>query len=364
MKINLNNYEAFYLDYLEGNLDQSALLEFESFLEINPTLKVNFLPEEITSLVSYPIKYPNKLSLKKFEFKLNQLSKSTFDDFSIAYYEHLLTDDEERVLLDFIKSNPKYSIAFELYGKTYLKPQLTTTFENKKVLYQHKAAKRTLYPVFKWVSIAAGMALLVSVYLKYYDIKPVLETKPLTSNKTDNTKNSIGMTPPDKVKFKTASNNVKSQFNKLSSKSLSNRTSSNNLGIDTIISDIKMKDTMQIAFMKPINAHDIDVTDYVTKEDLQIMFITSPALSKFNKPITITEYALLQIKNNLSLEKVEDSKGKISFFKILQAGIRGYNQLTDSNLQLTSETNEVGKMTALSFKTEAGLFQIHHRSRK
>ena len=39
MKINRNNYEAFFIDYLEGNLDEKMVDDFIEFLQQNPDLK-------------------------------------------------------------------------------------------------------------------------------------------------------------------------------------------------------------------------------------------------------------------------------------------------------------------------------------
>ena len=38
-KITTYNYEAFYLDYLEGNLDENAQVMLFTFLDANPVLK-------------------------------------------------------------------------------------------------------------------------------------------------------------------------------------------------------------------------------------------------------------------------------------------------------------------------------------
>ena len=39
MKINRNNYEVFFMDYLDGNLDESVVNDFIEFLQKNPDLK-------------------------------------------------------------------------------------------------------------------------------------------------------------------------------------------------------------------------------------------------------------------------------------------------------------------------------------
>lgn len=364
MEINVNNYEAFFLDYLEGKLDSSALQEFEAFLEINPELKVDFLPEDFTPLVSEPIIYSNKPSLKKFEFNLYPFSHSTIEEFCIAYHEHQLTDDKEKEFLDFLTTHTKYVVDFDLYGKTFLKPHLKITFENKELLYHGKLTQRAINPLFKWFSIAAGVALMVGIYLKYFDEKEVMEMNAITVNKTEDTRSIVSKKSPIKANPINKTINEKNNLSKLSINSLNNHTSSNKLIKEKILNtEIIRKDTMHIAAINLIKPIVSGIEDYVTENNLTIKPIL-PTINQVNKPSTITEYALTKIKNNLGLEKVEDSKGKLSIFKILQAGVKGYNQLTDSHLQLTGIADESGKMTAMSFKTESGLFQVHHKRNK
>ena len=47
-RISIFNYEAFYLDFLEGNLNEADTLMLTDFLEANPGLKVE-MDDEFTS---------------------------------------------------------------------------------------------------------------------------------------------------------------------------------------------------------------------------------------------------------------------------------------------------------------------------
>ena len=50
MKINRNNYEAYFLDYIEGTLGFAEKAELEAFLVINPDLKIELDNFETISL--------------------------------------------------------------------------------------------------------------------------------------------------------------------------------------------------------------------------------------------------------------------------------------------------------------------------
>ena len=55
-KINKHNYEAWFLDYSEGNLSENEIIELNRFLSLNPELKVELENFEEISLVDEPIR--------------------------------------------------------------------------------------------------------------------------------------------------------------------------------------------------------------------------------------------------------------------------------------------------------------------
>ena len=77
MKINRDNYEAFFMDYLDGNLDESVVNDFIEFLQKNPDLK-----EELTSFESVSLRpenivfnQKNKLFKQNLERELETAAK-------------------------------------------------------------------------------------------------------------------------------------------------------------------------------------------------------------------------------------------------------------------------------------------------
>ncbi|NJK98050.1 MAG: hypothetical protein HC905_26890 [Bacteroidales bacterium] len=61
MKIDLNNYEAFFLDFAEGRLDNSSTLEMLAFLRNHPELKAEL--ENFSNLRIEPLdeKFPGRI---------------------------------------------------------------------------------------------------------------------------------------------------------------------------------------------------------------------------------------------------------------------------------------------------------------
>ncbi len=66
MEINKNNYEAFFLDYYDGNLPAEQVAVLLLFVEQHPELKEEFESFENITLEDLPsIGFDNKSSLKK-----------------------------------------------------------------------------------------------------------------------------------------------------------------------------------------------------------------------------------------------------------------------------------------------------------
>ena len=136
MKINKDNYEAYFLDYHEGNLKPSEAEELFVFLELHPELNSEF--EEFEGISVVPddaINFPGKESLKKTGIPLTaQITFQNAEDFLIAETEGNLTIAEKEQLEGFIKENPQYNRERQLYRLTLLEADKTVVFAGKESL--------------------------------------------------------------------------------------------------------------------------------------------------------------------------------------------------------------------------------------
>ena len=159
MNINLNNYEAYFLDYHEGRLSPSLVKELMGFVELHPELREEFESfEPITLQDAEGIKYDGKEALKK---QLVVISSSNFDEYAIGCMEGTLTVSLQKELEIFIRQNPSYQKDFDLYSKTKLTPDRSIIFEDKPSL--KKTRRRPA--VFYYWSAAASVAVIIGVYL-------------------------------------------------------------------------------------------------------------------------------------------------------------------------------------------------------
>jgi hypothetical protein len=127
-KINLNNYEAYLLDYFEDNLNELDCIELKQFVKLNPQLNINFDDINLPVLNVDTNEFENKNTLKKKKHDYeNQLI--------LAYLENCLSANE---LFEF---EQKLSVDVELqkavneFKKTYFKQDLSNEKLNKNQFY-------------------------------------------------------------------------------------------------------------------------------------------------------------------------------------------------------------------------------------
>lgn len=156
-EINHTNYEAYYLDYLENNLDNESRILFEEFLSQHPELieeELDTLPTLNEAESRLNIHY--KEELKIFDEK-EEITDRNIDNFIIAHYEGILPSQKQKELTLILKKNPQLQIFADVYKKTFLQANLNEKYPYKSSLKKGKT--RSLYLTI--TSIAAMFALIL-----------------------------------------------------------------------------------------------------------------------------------------------------------------------------------------------------------
>ncbi|MGE0560421.1 MAG: hypothetical protein AB7O47_01265 [Flavobacteriales bacterium] len=141
--INLNNCEAYLLDYVEQNLSPDMVAELMLFLEQHPEVKAELEAFENVSLNTDGIMFHQKENLKKI----------AIEDLMIAEIEGLNSSQETKELFDVIDEKPAYATLFANYQKTILKPA-TIIFADKAAL---KRKETKVIPLYYWYSSVAAV---------------------------------------------------------------------------------------------------------------------------------------------------------------------------------------------------------------
>ncbi|MCD6556310.1 MAG: hypothetical protein J7K64_03870 [Bacteroidales bacterium] len=158
--INRHNYEAFFLDFLDGNLSESEMKEFSRFLQKNPSLKEELESFEEVTLEPSDIKFENKQELIK---------KTQAQHFEITEFEYLCVADiekdnnnEELKQLKKELSVSENKAAYTVFNAVKLQANENIVFSNKS-----KLLKKYVFVNFRTViSVASAAAILLFFVLK------------------------------------------------------------------------------------------------------------------------------------------------------------------------------------------------------
>jgi hypothetical protein len=153
MKITRDNYESFFIDYMEGNLPESMIDQFLYFLNLNPDLKEELNLFEEVNLSEETVVFQEKKQLHKSGAD----EKSRFENIAIAYLEGDLDADENKTAENYLFTNPEFIQVYDLIAKTQLKPDFTIKYPDKRKLYQKSGA--TI--VMNWVARVAAVLVLI-----------------------------------------------------------------------------------------------------------------------------------------------------------------------------------------------------------
>jgi hypothetical protein len=142
MKINRDNYEAYFLDYHEGQLSPEMAEEVMVFVGMNPDLRSVFNEfESITLVDDQNIVFENKSFLKKNQvFATSQVNDSNYEEFLISETEGLLNTEQLAALEEFISINPQFEKDRRLYALAHLPAENDLVFESKESLKQKAIA--------------------------------------------------------------------------------------------------------------------------------------------------------------------------------------------------------------------------------
>ncbi len=167
-KINIENYEAFLLDYMEGNISTEDLVALQIFAAQHPHLNIDLNEMELVELNSDKVSFEGKNNLKKVS-----------DEQFVAYIENQLTSEEKQNIETLCNLNPALATELKLFKKTLISADETIVFENKASL--KKTETKVLWLFSREVLAAAASLILIAGL--WFVFKGNLGTTDLNSEK-------------------------------------------------------------------------------------------------------------------------------------------------------------------------------------
>lgn len=342
MKINRNNYESFFIDYLEGNLDEKLVDDFIEFITQNPDLKEELALFEPVAIDALNIEFGKKELLYKERFDL----ESEFAEAAIANLEGDLTVNERIEFENYITKHPERKPEVALFEKTRLIADQTIVFQKKHTLYKTSPIKTFLL----WSGRVA--ALLVVAILAYFfmgkneksqiensTIAVIGNNKPTNDLPVEINKNPEKNTTQVKnVPVTSRSKAAEKEAKQSKTEPLRDNFIAQDNQIDLVRTEIE---PIQLAQLERVSA---TFATELPEAELATMYITIPSVE------TPDEYLLVdRIKDKTGIEK-------INFKRITQAGLNLFTSL--SNEKFRYQTNETGKVTEIIYDSRLLAFTI------
>lgn len=149
-RISIFNYEAFYLDFLEGNLSKEDTALLREFLEANPDLKME--DESLFEIEAREIVLDSssKEQLKQPSLE-DDITTENVSFFMISDAEGLLNGLKSKELELFIGHDKTLTREKELYAKVYFKPDESVVFGDKDSL-----KRKSTIVLWPYISAAAA----------------------------------------------------------------------------------------------------------------------------------------------------------------------------------------------------------------
>jgi hypothetical protein len=152
----MHNYEAFFLDYKEGNLSAELEKELFLFLEEHPYLREELDAYEALTLPEEEVLLHNRADFKKKEFDSDAL---------IAHTEGIDDPDTHRQINELATQNKAFEKELLYYTSTRIQPDVSLRFKNKSRLKRGRVIVLWQEAPNVWKAAAAVLLLLGFYFL-------------------------------------------------------------------------------------------------------------------------------------------------------------------------------------------------------
>jgi hypothetical protein len=158
-KINLGNYEEFFILYMDNELTPEQMNMVDDFLLANPDLRGEF---EALMSVKLPAE---EFTINKQELFAESMLSSSINEDLLLYIDNELDPDKERVVEFELTSNKDYQLQHEILLKAKLDPSQKIAYPNKEELYR-RTERVVAFKV--WMRVAAAVIIIAALSMFYF----------------------------------------------------------------------------------------------------------------------------------------------------------------------------------------------------
>ena len=166
--VNRNNYEAFFLMYVDGELSATEKEMVEVFVQQNPDLKEELaMLQQVVLLPENEVVFADKNVLYKQTG--NEISTSNFEAYFLLYIDNELNLKDKEEVEIFVLQHPELQNDFTLLKQTKLELE-NIVCPNKDLLYKKEKERRVVY--MNWYKMAAA-AVVIGLMAVLYFVIPI-----------------------------------------------------------------------------------------------------------------------------------------------------------------------------------------------
>jgi len=341
MMITRDYYETFFLDYLDGKLEENMIDEFLDFLKQNPDLKEELHLLENIHLPEQQVVF----SGKKHLYKSVADEKAVLEIKSIALMEGDLREDERELFEVYLANHPNLQKEHELFAKTHLRADTDIKYPDKKKLYRKSGTAILL----NWVVSVAAMVLI------FYGIHSVLQND--NHNSLTPSIEKIASVKQESVPSKSKNESMTKLGDAEPREKLANKAKSELPGNHkltraahnanpAIIAPALARDLTVLEEINPIRAS-IKV-DPIENQLAEAHSVNMKPIRDPRKMMTLDEYLASRVK------EVGD-EGLLSANKIIRIGLNVASELSGNRIGYRLKN---GKISSLEFESKLLAFSI------
>ncbi|HLO82980.1 MAG TPA: hypothetical protein VK166_18585 [Chitinophagaceae bacterium] len=156
--INKDNYEEYFLLYVDNELTTAEKAEVDAFIEKNPGLNAELQMFMGTKLDMEEVKMDGLEELYRYEER-GLINENNFEEYQVLMIDNEIGQDERKALEIYNQSHPEAAANFEWLKKTRL-PEEQIIFPDKNSLYRTEKKPATIISI-RWISYAAAAAVIL-----------------------------------------------------------------------------------------------------------------------------------------------------------------------------------------------------------
>ena len=343
MNVNLHNYEAFFLDYVEGNLSAEVVAELILFLEENPLLKVEL--DDFSILEISPVSH---VSFNKESLKVH-VNKTNVEGFIVGSLEGINSQTDEEELAEFVKTDAPSLRLLNRYKNTILvAPEVNFP---KKDSLKKRSRVIVLYPLIGAVA-SFLIFFMISNGTEQQEYNPQAIIAAEASSEVEEESHFIFKETPVILENgkKEENNSTPIKVSPIEENYIAPRQ---NMDLALELKDSSEVLPLEIETPIPDVLIVVNETSNIPKTDLATSF-DEPS----NSDLTMNEWANHQIRNKV-LNQESDDVSKIKTAEVLNAIVGGLNKVSKQEIAYNNTSNE--GYTAKGFSV--GKFEFYRTKR-